>query len=1134
AGVLAEAKVSVVYAEENFNPIELRKYVNVLIVPSGGFIYLGNNVSFKLRLEQFVSAGGTVIVMTQQTAADWKLLPGSEQLEAVGYSDEVNWYRGFMYWDQYHPELHASIPVETGYTSRNIDGYFTRVPETAQILGRDQYGRPVWIRYSYGQGEVLAVHDYTDWYGGYSGYSSPFLTDMITWGKKPAALPRVPYTAPQIPGHTFTVENDTSQQSASVEFHLSAPFRNTSNEFNAPAVLAPGESTVITFDAAGNIPGIWHVDYVLRDSEGNEIQPVREALDGRFVIYAPWAGPPVVNLYAHCGLSNADLWTTYVPVDDLPCSLGVSNSWDAARSLRVYAFVNGENDEPVPVATVDLQPGDTQDVGIRIPWQRFLPYVNFGVGYVVFAAYDANLPYDEGRTPIWARIEQPPGRFVAVSKEFMVSVVPPWSILGVEKTGQLSFDPGNVVDFLVRFMHTNMQRAFGGVAHLSLTGANGGLPVWSADVPIAYVGPSTTFQFAVPLPAGLPYGYYVASVLLESDNGYVIHDVAHELLCPANAVDCHYSHSLEIWVPEPVVFADTSWPAVFETGQSHVFVNVLNERRPHEDAALALTLEDPRGTFFQSTEALGFLDSPPCVQGCSKNVQFDFGLPPMQINSTGRAALTFSSQRGVQLLQERPLSSAHSLRLVNVSAFRGGTLHLYAAVERAGNLAYADGTLTCTLQETGETNTLHEIHTHYPARYNTTFAFPRNVTSPIVHVRCEFSVGSGGSIVEAFDVAAESAAIKILSAAATSQYVVPKASATIGYTASLTGDIAGTWPGKMFLSIPTIGIDVVKDSSFFVGATGDSVSFDVPASAAAGRHDYTLRARLVDTGAESTVTGALFVRRPELVASVAGAAVDAGGSIDVEVKNNGGTGTPFEFSLRLESLDGSKTWAETNGTGWVEAGTTTHVGFTVPGDVARGTYALVGTVRSTMTDDGPTVNADVLVENSALSIGSVPGEVVAGTQLDVVVSNSGGRATSVENTLNLKDPGTGQVVASRYSWIWVPAHGDANAGLSVPPNVVPKSYTLEYSFVDNNTGERAEGTRAVLVRNSSLAVGAVSGSVLAGRTLDVPVSNTGPVSTTAICKYFFSSERRQREEEYRGEMMPASGANTARGVCLAS
>ena len=76
--LLGYNKISVLFVEKNFNPDKLLEHVNVLVVPTGGFTNQSNNEALRVALERFVSLGGTLVVMTQPTAADWRLLPGGE------------------------------------------------------------------------------------------------------------------------------------------------------------------------------------------------------------------------------------------------------------------------------------------------------------------------------------------------------------------------------------------------------------------------------------------------------------------------------------------------------------------------------------------------------------------------------------------------------------------------------------------------------------------------------------------------------------------------------------------------------------------------------------------------------------------------------------------------------------------------------------------------------------------------------------------------------------------------------------------------------------------------------------------------------------------------------------------------
>ena len=133
--------------------VEDLKYYPIMIIPTAGLHGLDNSLTFRQKLGDYVSAGGTVIVFAQQHGYEFNALPGGE-VSGYGWQEDQSCHTNAAYINAYHP-------IFAGQDSANldagIDGYFTNWPGNATILlRRTKNGMPAMIAYPYGNGWVVA------------------------------------------------------------------------------------------------------------------------------------------------------------------------------------------------------------------------------------------------------------------------------------------------------------------------------------------------------------------------------------------------------------------------------------------------------------------------------------------------------------------------------------------------------------------------------------------------------------------------------------------------------------------------------------------------------------------------------------------------------------------------------------------------------------------------------------------------------------------------------------------------------------------------------------------------------------------------------------------------------------------
>lgn len=271
----------------------------VLVIPSGGLYGLEKSDVLKASLDEYVRQGGTLIVFSQQHGYEFSPLPVPQEtddtyraIKGYGWVEDQSCFANSVCADTYHQILSGQSRATPSF---NVDGYFTDYPSTSTvILRRTANAQPAMIMYEYGLGKVIVTSMYSDFSYGSSQASSEeiaFIRDLVSWAKKPAQLPEAK------PGENITVPvslaNITDMGASQIKCQLYNPDRSQIiSEQSVGTGLAAYSSTDITlqFSAPASL-GIYHVDYVLLDAQGNIIQPRAEKDSGRFAVSNPPANP---------------------------------------------------------------------------------------------------------------------------------------------------------------------------------------------------------------------------------------------------------------------------------------------------------------------------------------------------------------------------------------------------------------------------------------------------------------------------------------------------------------------------------------------------------------------------------------------------------------------------------------------------------------------------------------------------------------------------------------------------------------------------------------------------------------------------------------------------------------------------
>jgi uncharacterized membrane protein/streptogramin lyase len=318
----------------------------VMLVPTAGLAGFEQSEILKTKLEEYVRLGGTLVVLAQQLGHHWNILPTPDDpvtgepkpVSGYGYQQDQNCQQGSVFIETSHPILSSfsSATIDVG-----VDGYFSSYPENSTILlRRTANGQPAMILYPYGNGYVFATALYTDFAFSHSQANKSeinLVANIISWAKKPAELPQIR------PGETLSlnipVANVMDSDAASTKLKIYSAARSTLlAEQNITGHVPASGSTVIATQVS--IPGngslgIYHVDYVLLDTQSAIVQPQTEVDSGRFVVSKPTiTGSPDKPIWFSVTTTSQN-----VPLDaPFDYTFHVYNNSDQTRNLTIKSI----------------------------------------------------------------------------------------------------------------------------------------------------------------------------------------------------------------------------------------------------------------------------------------------------------------------------------------------------------------------------------------------------------------------------------------------------------------------------------------------------------------------------------------------------------------------------------------------------------------------------------------------------------------------------------------------------------------------------------------------------------------------------------------------------------------------------
>lgn len=341
-----------------FSPRTLAASYPILIIPSGGLYGLDKSETFRAALAEYVSLGGTLLVLDQQHGAEFEALPGGE-LKGYGWREAWSCTWGNTEIAEYSPAL-ASLAGEVADTTQ--DGFFTSWPASSTVLLKGVTragGQPVMLAYPYGRGRVIATTLVPDWAYGMGQASEEeigLIQDIVSWAKGEPLVAAGPGESVTV---TQSVHNLTETTATHVRLSLSGPDRqHEASVAVLPLVLPPSAAgtVVATFQAPAS-SGIHFVDWTLLGPDGGVVQP--QAQGARLVVSGLSAVPGGYQV-SRSGVSIVIDGPERAPAgSEAVFQVRVANASDEAITLQ--GSVADEFHEPLVAA------GETTTIAVTVP-----------------------------------------------------------------------------------------------------------------------------------------------------------------------------------------------------------------------------------------------------------------------------------------------------------------------------------------------------------------------------------------------------------------------------------------------------------------------------------------------------------------------------------------------------------------------------------------------------------------------------------------------------------------------------------------------------------------------------------------------------------------------------------------------
>ncbi|OGS45247.1 MAG: hypothetical protein A2539_10255 [Elusimicrobia bacterium RIFOXYD2_FULL_34_15] len=239
------------YSPMYFDGKKLAENYKVLIIPSGGLMGYSNSTTFKQKLQDYVNAGGTLIVFSQQHGYDFSALPTNSEiassgtrndtLAGFGWAEDQSCHSNSTYINEESPIFNEQSKVNLDC---NVDGYFTQWPNNAKVLlNRTKNNMPCMIEYTIKgrevegrqvEGRVIATTLYSDFsyaQGSLSSEESTLIKNLITYSKDPStpATQSLKLAQP-IEGIGYSVQSPSDVLLVGQDVVFSIKINNTTNE----------------------------------------------------------------------------------------------------------------------------------------------------------------------------------------------------------------------------------------------------------------------------------------------------------------------------------------------------------------------------------------------------------------------------------------------------------------------------------------------------------------------------------------------------------------------------------------------------------------------------------------------------------------------------------------------------------------------------------------------------------------------------------------------------------------------------------------------------------------------------------------------------------------------------------------